>query len=469
RLRRKWLVSTLLFGSIILDLDPDPDPDPGPDLDLTKKSPRSLSASWASDASWRAGCAMVRFVDLEEDADLRAGPLSNLNPDLESAIEEDSRPNPNLSNFSAALSCYPIVTLLAGYIDLVTLENLSKTCRQIRANLLGFRAILVSQTLHCDNENANPAERLGNALHASHQVWTTYGRNGTKIGRITSGKIGACARDMVGDCRKCGKIICRNCVIKPPPSNIVKLRHRRLCRTCMKSPLGSLMTEIRAVDEDGNSTRRVSCGMRTCRVVLLTFNSSNYHDEHNLSYRKFARDPCTCGEIVWICQPCGTAMRTTDTTYHRGWKWRGRYSHCGGIGAGLGEGNEGVECGRKKECLAARMVEKDVECDAEELAAMEAETAMTERHWNGNSYSTQEIVGIGGRMKTTVRKRVPVGAIVKEYEDERITEDYLGREHSGQNRSWCSWCSRVVVGKKDLDGSTRSTESISSSSSAELA
>ena len=49
---------------------------------------------------------MVRFVDLEEDADLKAGPLSNLNPDLESAIE-DSRPNPNLSKFSAALSCYP--------------------------------------------------------------------------------------------------------------------------------------------------------------------------------------------------------------------------------------------------------------------------------------------------------------------------------------------------------------------------
>ncbi|KXS94745.1 hypothetical protein AC578_11172 [Pseudocercospora eumusae] len=377
---------------------------------------------------------MVRFVDLEEDVDLRT--------DLASSAIEDTRPNPNLSKFSAALSCYPIVTLLAGYIDLVTLENLSKTCRQIRANLLGFRTILVSQTLRCDNENANPAERLGNALHASHQVWTTYGRDGTKIGRITSGKIGACARDM-------------NCVIKPPPSNLVKLRHRRLCRTCMKSPLGSLTTETRAVHEDGNSTRRVL--------------SSNYHDEHDLSYRNFVRDPCTCGDIVWICQPCGTAMRTTDTTYHRGWKWRGRYSHCGGIGAGLGEGNEGVECGRKKECLAARMVEKDVECDAEELAAMEAETAMTERHWNGNSYSTQEIVGIGGRMKTTVRKRVPVGAIVKEYEDERITEDFLAREHSGQNRSWCSWCSRVVVGKKDLDGITRSTESISSSSSAELA
>ncbi|EME83541.1 uncharacterized protein MYCFIDRAFT_38772 [Pseudocercospora fijiensis CIRAD86] len=404
---------------------------------------------------------MVRFVDLEEDADLRAGPFGNLSHDLESAIE-DSRPNPNLSQFSAALSCYPIVTLLARYIDLVTLENLSKTCRQIRANLLGYRANLISQTLRCDNENTNPAERLGNALHASHQVWTTYGRNGTKIGRITSGKIGACARDMVGECRKCGKIICRNCVIKTPPASVVKLRHRRLCRTCMKSPLGSLTTEIRAVDEDGNSTRQ----------ALIVHHDDDGDDLMTYESREFARDPCTCGDIVWICQPCGTAMRTTDTTYVRGWKWRTRYSHCGGMGAGLGEGNEGVECGRTKECLAARMVEKDVECDAEELAAMEAETAKTEfqgRNWNGNSYSTQEIVGIGGRMKTTVRKRVPVGAIVKEYEDERMTEDFLGREQSGQNRSWCSWCSRVVVGKKDLDGITRSTESISSSSSAEMA
>lgn len=86
------------------------------------------------------------------------------------------------------------------------------------------------------------------------------------------------------------------------------------------------------------------------------------------------------------------------------------------------------------------MVEKDVECDAAELAALEAETAKTGfegRHWNGNSYSTQEIVGIGGTMKTTVRKRVPVGAIVKEYEDERDDKaDFLSREHSGQNRSW---------------------------------
>lgn len=158
-------------------------------------------------------------------------------------------------------------------------------------------------------------------------------------------------------------------------------------------------------------------------------------------------------------------MRTADTTYERGWKWRGRYSHCGGIGAGLGEGNEGVECGRTSDCLGARMVQKDVECDAEELAALELETAKAEsegRCWNGSSYSTQEMVGIGGRVKTKVRKMVPVGAIVKEYEDERISEKFLEREQTGVNRSWCSWCSRVIIGNKDLDGAARSQESIAS-------
>lgn len=138
------------------------------------------------------------------------------------------------------------------------------------------------------------------------------------------------------------------------------------------------------------------------------------------------------------------------------------------MGAGLGEGNEGVECGRDSRCLAARIVEKDVECCAAELAALQAESAKVEvegRHWNGSSYSTQEMVGIGGKVKTKVKKQVRVGAIVKEYEDERVSEDFLGREQSHQNRSWCSWCERVVVGRKDLDGATKSNESISSTGS----
>ena len=139
------------------------------------------------------------------------------------------------------------------------------------------------------------------------------------------------------------------------------------------------------------------------------------------------------------------------------------------MGAGLGEGNEGVECGRTRDCLAARMVEKDVECDAAELAALEAEKAKAEidgRHWEGSSYATQEIVGIGGKVKKKVHKRVLVGAIVKEYEDERITENFLEREKTGQNRSWCSWCVRVAVGRKDIDkAAERSVSSNSSRSS----
>ncbi|KAF2215600.1 hypothetical protein CERZMDRAFT_65078 [Cercospora zeae-maydis SCOH1-5] len=395
---------------------------------------------------------MVRILDLDDGADNETQPPLRQHA-VVATIGDDSRHNPNLNHtFTSALSCYPIVASLASYIDLTTLSDLARTCRQVRANLLQYRTMLMHKTLRCHNEATDPGERLGAALKASRDAWTAYGRHGSKIDRITSGRVGACARDMVSECRSCGEFTCRNCVIKAPSTNAVKLRHRRLCRTCMKAPLDALTTQV---------------PWRFCMVYSwLTIRSSE--DVSVQEIRTYARDPCTCFDTVWICHPCGDTMRAADTTYDRGWKWRGRYSHCGGIGAGLGEGNEGVECGRTRDCLAARMVQKDVECDAEELAALELETAKAGsegRHWNGSSYSTQEMVGIGGKVKTKLRKMVPVGAIVKEYEDERISERYLEREQSGGNRSWCSWCSRVVAGKKDLDTTARSTASVSSSSS----
>lgn len=94
-----------------------------------------------------------------------------------------------------------------------------------------------------------------------------------------------------------------------------------------------------------------------------------------------------------------------------------------------------------------------------------AQAELEGRHWEGSSYMTSEIVGIGGKVKKKVNKRVLVGAIVKEYEDERASGDCLGREQKGMNRSWCSWCDRVVPGKKDLESPARSTDSIASSSS----
>jgi hypothetical protein len=152
----------------------------------------------------------------------------------------------------------------------------------------------------------------------------------------------------------------------------------------------------------------------------------------------------------------------------RGWAWRTRYSACGGIGAGIGEGVEGVECGRGRECLAAREVYKELECDAEELASLEAEMWKAEldgHTWDGSSYCTQEIVGIGGRVKKKVKKCFLVGEVVKEYEDERGTGTYLSREQGGANRSWCSWCARICLSSKDLERPSMSSESVASSSS----
>lgn len=132
--------------------------------------------------------------------------------------------------------------------------------------------------------------------------------------------------------------------------------------------------------------------------------------------------------------------------YIRAWTWRTRYSHyLGGVGTGAGEGNEGVECGRGPSCLAAKIVEHEIDCDAETLASIEG----TDR-WRGTSYHAQEIEGVGGVFKMKVKKQVRVGETVKIYVDERNRSiQYLEREVGGKLRSWCSWCERVVPGEKD--------------------
>lgn len=69
----------------------------------------------------------------------------------------------------------------------------------------------------------------------------------------------------------------------------------------------------------------------------------------------------------------------------------------------------------------------------------------------GPGYLRQEVEGLGGVMKKKVKKRVKVGATVWEYDDERETGKYLERESSGEQRSWCAWCSRVVLGREDTE------------------
>ena len=131
-----------------------------------------------------------------------------------------------------------------------------------------------------------------------------------------------------------------------------------------------------------------------------------------------------------------------DITYMRGWSWRHRYSH---TGIGIGEGEQGVPCGRAGLCLNVREVE--VEIDAEQFESTEDHSSS--RDWSNTGYFTQEIEGIGGVVKKKVKKRVSIGHVVKEYEEERLHGDYLVKERTGKVRSWCAHCNRVVLGDKD--------------------
>jgi hypothetical protein len=144
--------------------------------------------------------------------------------------------------------------------------------------------------------------------------------------------------------------------------------------------------------------------------------------------------------------------------------WRTRYSSYlgGGLGTGIGEGSQGVKCGRGEACLAAQEIEVEVDCETEELNESAAPHALEDyqlqthlggldsREDESPGYLRQEIVGIGGVVKQKVKKRVTLGACVIEHEDEREKGTYLLREETGQHRSWCSWCCRVVPSTKDL-------------------
>ncbi|MCJ1287845.1 hypothetical protein MMC26_007197 [Xylographa opegraphella] len=165
--------------------------------------------------------------------------------------------------------------------------------------------------------------------------------------------------------------------------------------------------------------------------------------------------------MFYVCQPCGHALGNADTSYKRIWTWRTRYStYLGGLGTGIGEGNEGVKCGRGDHCLAAKDIEMEIDSAADGLSssvwvdAFPGEST-SEESWNDSGekagYLTQEMEGIGGVVKKKVKKRVKVGKTVREYEDEREKAEYLGREIRMENRSWCGWCDRVILGNRDRE------------------
>jgi hypothetical protein len=100
---------------------------------------------------------------------------------------------------------YSVVSTLGSMLDLNSLHDLALCCRQFRANLLEYRDQLVKHTLKCSNEDEPTSDFLGNRFRESHATFLSFGYND----RITSGKVGICARDMVGECRKCDTVVCR--------------------------------------------------------------------------------------------------------------------------------------------------------------------------------------------------------------------------------------------------------------------
>ncbi|GKZ75211.1 hypothetical protein AnigIFM50267_003142 [Aspergillus niger] len=394
-----------------------------------------------------------RAADPSADSDRSTDPLHSISP-----IPKAPQQDPNRNAFSAALSCYPIIKEIARSVDLNTLHALSRTCRQFHANLSPYRQQLVKQTLRCENEYI---ETLSDMLDSGacipdsvKSVMRLLSQNARSSGRLTSGKISKCARDMVAECRRCSKVVCRNCVIKPPSSHMLRHRIRRLCTTCRTAPLNELIEPPYEHAHPHNIY--ANSPSQTPRSIISAFQ----------------RTPCSCDDAIWLCHQCGHQVRSSDTTYRRVWTWRTHYStYLGGLGTGIGEGCQGVKCGRGEDCLAAQEIELEVECEADEASGSPPDYGRYYEHRHSQSpprhhnhahdgwehreeeepgYFRQEIIGIGGRVKHKAKKRVTVGACVVEHEDERETGEYLTREERGQHRSWCGWCWRVIPARDEL-------------------
>jgi hypothetical protein len=147
---------------------------------------------------------------------------------IETEEEDTEQDHPNLNALSAVLGNYPfvihlkwhtldliqtnqkhhsIISEIATHLDLNSLHDLSRTCRQFRANLLQHRKQLIPHTLRCISDiSASSRKPEGKG---EGDAWVTHGPAGIRIPRLTSGKFGACARDMVGECRRCGTVVCR--------------------------------------------------------------------------------------------------------------------------------------------------------------------------------------------------------------------------------------------------------------------
>ncbi|OJD11765.1 hypothetical protein AJ78_07525 [Emergomyces pasteurianus Ep9510] len=418
-------------------------------------------------------------MDHDKDSDKECPALKNNN----NVSGGGQRANPNVNGFSAALSCYPVVVQIARSVDLNTLDSLSMTCHQFRANLLPFRSQLIRETLRCRNEllDENTSKKKGDDgeirapgfvaddVPGVFQIFpqpatsaASIARDGySRIARFATGKVGRCARDMVTQCQRCLGNICRNCTLKPVGASMLKNRFRRLCSTCLAAPLSDhFLPSVRPTHDNHEHQQHYRPSLPP-QTRTQTFTDS-----------VFDLKACHCEESFWLCKPCGQILRSDDTTYKRVWSWRTRYSAYlgGGLGTGIGEGWQGVKCGRGERCFAAEEIEMEVDCEVDDWTFEDSDHQIhphgsnsgdgnhcnSLQHSDGHvdeepGYLRQEIEGVGGVVKQKVKKRVRVGACVEEHEDEREAASYLKREYLGDVRSWCGWCERVVPCRKERE------------------
>lgn len=130
-----------------------------------------------------------------------------------------------------------------------------------------------------------------------------------------------------------------------------------------------------------------------------------------------------------------------------------------------------MKCAKGKKCEGAVDVEVEFECSSSDRVGSSrngsdssvsggsdggwVEGEGGESPWGDKEqagYLWQEVEGLGGIVKKKLRKRERVGGTVREWEDEREGKDeVLGKEKRGEERSWCGWCGRVVLGGRDLE------------------
>lgn len=373
---------------------------------------------------------------------------------------------------------------LAQYLDLTDLDSLSSTCRLVRESLIQFAHQLKQHSLRCafEVEEKESEDDYTLALQLSLEDELTLGASSGPAFPVNiysntpptwqsslglSGKVSRCARDLVAPCRKCGTVVCRNCTEKPPSNRYLADRLRRLCDACLDAPLILHKAQLQEPKDVTLPTSSASStrSERSDSTVSDDTEVDYHHTAQTLSQLPdfWLRGPCTCAtQGVYLCHQCGHNTRGADDIYQRVWRWRSRYStHLGGgLGTGLGLGNQGQKCGRGKYCLATRdaMALMESEC-SEDVSTpgghdmSRSNTPVVHEHETEArpepGYFRQEIEGIGGKVKSKSKRLVKVGATVYEFRDERESGKYLGREAGGELRSWCSWCSRVCPGKQD--------------------